>query len=284
MPDSDNSADMDQPLDLRCGNCGVAVHSSDITCPACGVLLAAYQAPAGSSAIDSSATHEIPSPSMMPDQIEPTPASPVQAAPANRTERPVSQSPIGDALRRDRGSLSQASAGEERRQSAATADELERMATNTSDFAKEVDAELAGAKVTFDHGRTVIEADQVDITQTPENEPSVVVEKPAPPKPTPARAQPVRTAEVRSPPDPGYLDMQTQGSAPDPARIGRWLPYIIFGCVFLGFARSFSGSGVVIAIAIAIFVVFLIMKATKATSRKTTSMPRDTSWKGPKRR
>jgi hypothetical protein len=284
MPDSDNSTDMDQPLDLRCGNCGVAVHSSDITCPACGVLLAAYQAPAGSSAIDSSATHEIPSPSMVPDQIELTAPSPAQAAPANRTERPVSQSPIGDALRRERGSLSQASAREDRRQSAETADELAQMATNTSDFAKEVDADLAGAKVTFDHGRTVIEANQADITRTPEKEPSVVVERPAPPKPTPVRSQPVRAAEARPQADSGHVDIPTSRSAPDPTRIGRWIPYIIFGCVFLGFTRSFSGTGLIMAIAIAIFVVFLIMKATKATSRKTTSMPRDTSWKGPRRR
>jgi len=275
--------------DRSCGNCGAAVAATDITCPACDVLLAAYQAPAGSTSSETAATHDVPSPAMTPEP--PTAPEPSPAIDPRAGQRPPSRSPIGDALRRDRGSLERTTAQNMSNQRETQAREEADTATGASDFEKEVNAELTGARVTFDHGRSVIETDQVDITQTPEGEPSVVAERPAPivsraapAKPLPIRAQPVTTATVRAEPVPDYPDMQVPRAAPDPSRIGRWLPYIIFGCVFLGFARSFSGTGVVIGIMIVGAVIFLLMRATRATSRKTTSMPRDTNWKGPRRR
>nr|MBA3277082.1 hypothetical protein [Chloroflexia bacterium] len=202
-----------------CGNCGVPVQPDAVTCPACGVLLAAYQAPAGASGnetisvADTSATHETASPAMT-STAGPvgTPAKPI--TPLRHTPR--SQSPIGDALRRSRES---GTSGAEDLASHDAADELARMATSDSPLARAVEAELAGAKVTFDGDAAVIETDRVDLTHTPEGAPVVVSHAPAIPV-SPPRPQPVRSSSGVAPVVPAG-DQRPASGGHDPARVVR---------------------------------------------------------------
>lgn len=295
-----------EPPAPTCGNCGVHVQAADITCPACGVLLAAYQAPSGAMANvaittapaepagDTSATHDVASP---PIASTPEPA-PARHVPTHH--QPRSQSPIGDALRRSQAARDAAPADLE---SDRFADELARMATIDSALAREVEAELAGARVTFDGASPVIETDQVDITHTRDGSP-VIAEKPdstastSATEPSPqsgsrlppvTRPQPVRTSstanpalrqhtvETTTPVDPVQSQRPSTGQF-DPATLVRWLPFILIGCVMLAVGRSLPGFGGVIGIALVIGLIYLLVKVAGASSRKTTSMPRDDSW------
>lgn len=284
------------PSTLTCGNCGVAVGAGDVTCPSCGVLLAAYQAPAGATASDTSATRAV-----IPPGISSTPA-PEEMDPESLPDRPAmpvhqprSQSPIGDALRRSRDSRT-TSPGDVG--SAEAADELARMATSDSALAREVEAELAGAKVTFDGDAAVIETDQVELTHTPEGEPVVAGHGQA----TANREADIPVTESRvpsesstvAPPQPvhppaGRSAIPTQGQRPstgrlDPSTIVRWIPFILIGCAVLGIGRSLPGFGGIIGFALVIGLVYLLVKVAAASSRKTTSMPRDDRWNTPRSR
>ncbi len=308
MP-SDHSLTLERPRPV-CGNCGVYVQASDITCPACGVLLAAYQAPAGATgnaaittapaepATDTSATHDV-----APPPIAAPPAPPV-ARPAPPRHQPRSQSPIGDALRRSQAARDPAPADLE---SDRFADELARMATSDSALAREVEAELAGAKVTFDGARPVIETDQVDVTHSEDGAPVVAEHASSTSMPTvsapvtePGRAtgsdsvpvvqtQPILTSSTANPALRQHTVETTtpvgpspsQGPATgqfDPATLVRWIPFILIGCVMLGFGRSLPGFGGLIGFALVIGLIYLLVKVAAASSRKTTSMPRDDSW------
>jgi len=267
---------------LTCGNCGAPVQPDAVACPACGVLLAAYQAPAGAAGNEAisapipppaatSATREIPSPAM------PVPVSPATASPPRH--QPRSQSPIGDALRRSRES---GTSGAEDLASDDAADELARMATSDSPLARAVEAELAGAKVTFDGDAAVIETDRVDLTHTPEGAPVVVSHAPAIPV-SPPRPQPVRSSSGVAPVVPAG-DQRPASGGHDPARVVRWVPFILIGCFVLGFGRSLPGFGGIIGVALVIGLIYVLIKVAAASSRKTTSMPRDDSWNAPRSR
>jgi hypothetical protein len=65
----------------QCGQCRALVTATDVLCPSCGCLLAAYTSPAGS-------------------QRPAWTASPVVVLPPSPTDQPATHSPIGDALRR----------------------------------------------------------------------------------------------------------------------------------------------------------------------------------------
>lgn len=307
-----------EPSMPACGNCGVPVRAADITCPACGVLLAAYQAPAGATgneaiatapaqpAGSTSATHDVPTPAMSspptPTTLESTPGSPLER-PAPPRHQPRSQSPIGDALRRSREARA---TGPGDLGSAEVADELARMATSDFALAREVEAELAGAKVTFDGDAAVIETDQADLTHTPEGAPLVVEHASAAADPqasapatastqlpqsgsgsaTSARPQPVRPA-ARVIPAPGERTMEATATPVDqrpatghfdPATMARWIPFILIGCVMLVVGRSLPGFGGLIGFALVIGLIYLLVKVAAASSRKTTTMPRDDSW------
>jgi len=317
MPSSDQPS-IAEPSMPACGNCGVPVRTADITCPACGVLLAAYQAPAGAAgneAIatapaqfpgDTSATHDVATPAMT-SPLPPTAPEPTRGSPPERPtpprHQPRSQSPIGDALRR---STDARATNPDALGSAEIADELARMAMSDSALAREVEAELAGAKVTFDGDDAMIETDQVDLTHDPEGAPVVAAHAPASAHPqasapatastqlpqsgsgsaTSARPQPVRPA-ARVIPAPGERTMEATATPVDqrpatghfdPATMARWIPFILIGCVMLVVGRSLPGFGGLIGFALVIGLIYLLVKVAAASSRKTTTMPRDDSW------
>lgn len=315
MPDS--APDIPTP-ELHCGNCGAPVTAAAVTCPVCGVLLAAYQAPAGSSsadtisgpaympAEDSSATHETPAASMSAETSAsasaPPPAptrtpspfsSPSATTPAFSPPSPAaprSQSPIDDALR--------------------DASDDSPLIEPPSDMAKAIDAELAGARVTFDGAKPVIASDQVEITSSGEVTPARTREaSPAqrlPPataplaqssRPAPATTQRPAPRPVQRPSAPVMDNDQTVPSPVDrpppvtsgpdsPSRSpGRsWAPFVVVGIVILIFSRSISGSGAVVALIFVVGVIFILLRISGITSRKTTTMRRDDSWKRPPRR
>ncbi len=286
---------------LTCGNCGAPVQPDAVTCPACGVLLAAYQAPAGAAGNEAisapipppaatSATREIPSPAM------PVPVSPATASPPRH--QPRSQSPIGDALRRSRDS---GSTGPQDLASDDAASELARMAADDSPLAREVEAELAGAKVTFDGAAAVIQTDRVDVTHSADGAPVVAGHAPVV-RETPAvesvaepstRPQPVWPTSRVAPVAPaGAMDTPVgpnEGQRPalgglDPATVVRRVPFVLIGCFVLGFGRSLPGFGGIIGVALVIGLIYVLIKVAAASSRKTTSMPRDESWHDPRSR
>lgn len=64
----------------------------------------------------------------------------------------------------------------------------------------------------------------------------------------------------------------------------RWIPFILIGCVMLGVGRSLPSFGGVIGFVLVIGLIYLLVKVAAASSRKTTSMPRDTTWNEPRSR
>lgn len=305
-PDPSSAAGAPVPT---CGACGATVTAADVTCPVCGVLLAAYQAPAGATGVgnapagDTSATRKVNRPVLSspmappPIEMDQGPTSPPE--PAASRHRPRSQSPIGDALRRSRADRA---TGPDELGSAAIADELARMATNDSALAREVEAELTGAKVTFDRARAVIETEQVDVTHSGAGAPVVSAHAPVAPAPEPNAPAAESEAPAKSGPGPGapstsraaaWTPTATIPPAQRPATTGlnpatvtRWLPFILIGCAVLGIGRSLAGVGALPVIVLGIGLVYLLVKVASASSRKTTTMPRDESWKAkpPRRR
>lgn len=79
-----------------CGNCQKEVATSDVTCPHCGVLLAAYTSPAGSGA---AGTYEAPPPpptTLIPSvdmEVKPPSETNIVTDPAEVAEEPVSTAP-----------------------------------------------------------------------------------------------------------------------------------------------------------------------------------------------
>lgn len=79
-----------------CGNCAKSVGSSDVTCPHCGVLLAAYSSPVGSGA---AGTYEEPPPPPVTEipevdmEVKPPSEKDVVTDPTQVTEEPISTAP-----------------------------------------------------------------------------------------------------------------------------------------------------------------------------------------------
>ncbi len=315
-----------------CGNCGALTQLVDVTCPSCGVLLAAYLAPRGATgaslapatsatvttAGDTSATHDVPSPSMTADPaggnttVAPMYSTPSFTTPALESSpfhQPKSRSPMSDALQGpgDRpGSGNDAVGTDELTKMADGKDELSHMASGSDELAemaagggasltKQIEAELAGARVTFDGDEPVIDSDQIAITQTPGSEPSFVETRTGSNRvPGVDEVTTSQSAERRGLYDQtisgavGDSDQRGSssghGSGFDPNAVVRWLPFVLIGLFILGFGRSLPGMGGVIGFVLVAGLIYLLLKWTAASSRKTTSMPRDESWNRKKRR
>lgn len=80
----------------KCGNCGKPVEASDVTCPHCGVLLAAYASPDGSG---SAGTYEEPEPPPVTEiptidmDVKPPSEKDVVTDPTQVAEEPISTAP-----------------------------------------------------------------------------------------------------------------------------------------------------------------------------------------------
>lgn len=65
-------------MQATCGNCGKPVNGSDITCPHCGALLAAYASPGGSTPMQSGEPTPVADAIPPVDMTEPEPAPAVE--------------------------------------------------------------------------------------------------------------------------------------------------------------------------------------------------------------
>lgn len=270
-----------------CGNCGAAVAVTDVTCPACDALLAAYQAPEGTApldvAIQSISTPVPPSPQLLVAD-RPTSTNPATATsgPGARSSPPPhrprqqsrTMSPIGDALDRIEERGSSIGADAEIPSSDDVAAELSKMADNDSELARDVDARLRGAKVRFDGASPTIEA------------------QPEPPTSTPSRpATPVTTVPTRDPVRPvtthdAFREAVLVESAapadrrrhPYAGKVARAIPFVLI-VLFLvvGFDRTVSIISGGIIIGVGVLIVAGLIAATSRVGRKTTSMIRDDS-------
>ncbi len=268
-----------------CGNCGAAVGATDVTCPSCGVLLAAYQAAVGSLGGAVADTEYTPPGSDPILSVPFTPATPVvdptvptgtipppsSALPPPVVHTPASLSPIDDAMRRARGEDVEAAT---RETSAATAEELAQMATSDSALAQEVEAELAGAKVTFEGASPAIVTEPAATAPTlvrrarPAEATNVVDEAPVPPPITPA---------PRRVPVPPTVPGQAPQVGPQSGRPIQWIPLIVVGVLILVVLRATSSIGGLITLLVGVLVVVWLLRLAGGAGRKTTWMPWDDS-------
>lgn len=345
MPDTAATPPVEPQATLTCGNCGVEVRASDVMCPSCGGLLAAYKSYADSTTqttaladaptADTSATRSdawSPMTSASSNTIRESPsAAPTFSTPTFRppsfatrpAHQPRTQSPIGDALRKSRATTDRdlhhgsredaamladmADQYDELADMASGNDELARMASGGgSTLAEEVEAELAGAKVRFDGSTPVITHDPAAASKpepvpkparvptpspfrgdkAPAPQSSAAAPAPSPladmvsgastPRPSP-RPRPVVTGPTQQLTEVG----KRAGTpprihvTPTPGNVGGWVPLVAVGAFVLVAARGSSGVGAFIGIVLVLGLIFLLLRWTASTSRKTTTMPRD---------
>lgn len=293
----------------RCGNCGGAISGNDVVCPACGVLLAAYRAPDGATVGTRAATRPVASPapetdalSAMPDPMPASPPPPAVPSPsATPRHTPRSMSPIGDALNRTRRAETTIGTASDGVASEAAADELATMATSDSELSRQIDAQLSGAKATFDGATPAITSDP-DAAPTP-SAPATV------PGPAAARgnaSQSAAAARTASQPaqaaaierirlareeqrlrDAAVERVRTQHPRRGGAQVGvptkvlRAAPFIlILIFILLGFNRVMALVGIAFTIGAGLLLVVVLLNLTSRTGRKTGDMPRDDRFDG----
>lgn len=311
----------------RCGNCGGTVSRDDVVCPACGVLLAAYRAPDGATVGTRAATRPVASPAPETDALsampDPMPASPpppaVPSLSATPRHTPRSMSPIGDALNRMRRAETTIGTMSDGLASMDAADELATMATSDSELSRQIDAQLSGAKATFDGATPAITSDP-DAAPTP-SAPATV------PVPAAARgnaSQPAATARTASQPAPvtrATGERAAQAAAIERIRLAReeqrmrdatvsgtpsapmgtierlenrasWrerdlgkiisvAPFIlILIFILVGFNRVMALVGIAFAIGAGLLLVIVLLNLTSRTGRKTGDMPKDDRFDG----
>lgn len=282
----------------RCGNCGRAVTPVDIMCPACGVVLAAYQPPAGAAVGNSAATRPIGTPPAplsapaIPDPVTPPASDAIRTPPAPVAPKhtPRSMSPIGDALKRARQVETTIGTPADRLASSDTADELASMATTDSELSRQIDAQLSGAKVTFEGATPAITSDPeaTPATPPPPTAREIAMERTrlarvaqqerdaagaANASPQPAAFERIR-ARYRTPVLPGGIRRGT---------LLRALPFILIALfVVLGSNRAMTLLGILFGLAGGIVLLIVILNAATRTGRKTTHMPKD-DWRPRKR-
>jgi hypothetical protein len=191
-------------------------------------------------------------------------------------------------------------------------DELARMATGANaTLTEQVEAELQGAHVDFTGSATTIEADKVTIVDPGTVEPQIEEHLPPsapipkPPKPrTQERSSRHETiawvdASGKKPParqsdaaqaraQPNASQARTRATAlqsrpgaaipPPTTRIRNlvfWIPFGLLICVVLRMANNVNGFVGFIMFMVVVLIFMVLMKSTRATSRKTTTMPKD---------
>jgi hypothetical protein len=287
---------MTQAPEHRCGNCSEAVASSDVTCPHCGVLLAAYQSPSGAASGDVYATKPVdatppPSPPTTTATAPPASATPPASASdaGNRpTSRPTSltspTSPIG---------------------SDSIADELREMAKDESGFAAQVEAELKEAKVVIDEGggsRIETAPTVPDVVVAPTGEAGKASAAAATPQSKPQPVRVIRASEqAEAKPDPNRklnppkpraqtmlnADWVPSSTAPEPrdrsgeastkGKKNTLFPFVIvfFVAAMFVFRNPAAVIFLVVALGLGAFFIKFLISASKSTSRSTTQMPYD---------
>lgn len=282
----------------RCGNCGAATPADAITCPTCGVLLAAYQSPAGATVgdrgatapVSTSVTADVPSALTLdsPEAGSPSVSSAVATSSA-------STSPIAAAMERMAATPAPATPDD-------AADELAAMAADTSGFAQRVEADLAEAKVVFDEGSggarietaptapdiAVTAAGTAPVTTTPRPAARTTTPRPARTATATTTSRPAHNPDPNRKLDPPQPPRRTREFVPEliknePHPMDRLfssknlIPAIVVGFMLLVFIARNPALGLAVAVAIVPVAIFFrsVISASKSTSRTTTRMPKD---------
>jgi len=214
-------------------------------------------------------------------------------------------SPIGDALNRGRQPGATIGTASDPLASAAAADELTRMAKTDSELSRQIDAELSGAKVTFDGATSTI---------TPDPDASPASATTSPPSTQPAATRPVNPRQSASTVQ-AAAQTAVQAAAIERIRLAReeqrdrdaasatkagaqstvgrvrerassaeiptgsilrLLPFILIALfVILGFDGVMTIFGAFFGIGAGLLFLFLILRLTTRTGRKTTDMPKE---------
>lgn len=208
-------------------------------------------------------------------------------------------SPIGDALNRARDAETTIGTPSDQLGSEDTADELATMASTDSELSRQIDAQLSGAKVTFDGVTSTItpEPDAPPAaapTATPATQPAAVVQADTPRQPA-ATAQTAaierirlareeqRSRDAAAGAQPGTSGrfparLRTPASSPDSGlgKTVRIAPFVLIAMfILLGFDRMIAMFGVIFGIGAGLLLLVIILRQASRTGRKTTDMPKD---------
>ena len=279
---------MTEGIGTTCGNCGKPVAVSDVICPNCDVLLAAYQSPSGSAIGGTLATAPVtetyvapPPPAAIP---VPTAASIPPAAPVP-TSAPVATpiatiQPAPSALRSDNSARPTSVTASP--SSRSIADELSDMARDKSSFAESISADLKEAKVVFDdesHGQieTAPSVPNVDVSNpvTDQEAPNLAPALGEAPDPN-RKLNPPRPPRVPSLMNANQTSI-SEGSSAAPVKNRNNVVAVIvvvFAIAFV-FRNPNSIIFLLVALGLGFFFFRTAIRASKSNSRTTSRMPKD---------
>ncbi|MGI8406701.1 MAG: hypothetical protein ACR2OE_18390 [Thermomicrobiales bacterium] len=282
---------------LTCGNCGADIEAGDVLCASCGALLAAYQAPSGSSttsaAITTTAETSIPaspgaSAPVSPvdtgqHDLYPAPASPAQ--PEITTTAPAADAkPVASAT--NPGSSPPA-------QTPTTA-----TATAPTTSAPRVIFPASGARSVSEPAGTISSTSASSLSQThPPPQRSTPRDREQPrsngdlpeaskvPQPRPQPPRPVRQpviANNESPELPASSFPQREPVPPvrlprfSGRQLGQVVPFVLIALVIITrVPRMMALLGLLAVVGVAALFLYSLLKVTRGTRRRTTDMPHD---------
>ena len=253
----------------RCGSCGQRVGTGDITCPHCDALLAAYEPPTGATIGTAAATTPVEA---MSPLVSPSPA----AGP------PATEEPIGAGVPTTADVPAPGVAPEP----IATAD-LSRQPSPVATALKETKAAVeATPQPASDAERRAVAAVEAQAraaqpaAPTQEPRPARPLERPTPRRPKVQTAPPAgpevvpEAARRKGDQPPGT----TEARSPARTRPGQgygWLIVAMAVFIFMRTAGSTAFFGTLLTLGAIALVIWLVVRLTHATGRKTTRMPRD---------
>lgn len=272
----------DATTSRRCGNCGGVVGATDITCPHCDALLAAYEAPQGATAGTAAAVTPVDAPT--------PPAAPSTVADLPPVETPeTTASPIATAVAATKAAAEQ----EEAEPSGKGPDEgwplssepVSEALTETVDLTDLPNAAPEGlptptpsaapSPVRETLAKTKAKVDTPPVTRVaPTPSPRSTPER-GKAEPMPASAQRMRDRQERwttkAPETKGTSKSRSDGAS---------MIVIIFAIfIFMRVAGSNAFFGTLLTLGVVALVIWFVMRLANATGRKTTDMPRDDQWR-----
>ncbi|HVL23976.1 MAG TPA: hypothetical protein VM450_07825 [Thermomicrobiales bacterium] len=288
----------DATTSRRCGNCGGVVGATDITCPHCDALLAAYEAPSGAVAG--------PSAAVTPVDASTPPATPVAHAAPTPVEPPTSPSPVATAV-----AMTKAAAEEHDPVTAADGDDawplssaplsttlaepldldtmpdiapVELPTPTPSPAASPVREALAATKAKVEASP---EPERIEDEGLPESVRRVREQQrqgwttqslPNGDAAPDAQARPTSPRVTQLIEQPRASISTTTGPAKKPTSKSGGAPVIVIVIavfIFMRAAGSSAAIGTLLTVGVIAFMIWFVVRLANATGRKTTQMPRD---------
>ena len=282
---------MTEAIGINCGNCGKPVSATDVICPNCDALLAAYQSPTGAAIGGTLATEPVtetyvapPTPISVPVRTAasiPAPESAPTPAPVENLVASIRPAP--NPLRSDNSARPTSVTAAP--SSSSIADELSDMARDTSSFAESIAADLKEAKVVFDDKQgaqieTAPSVPNVEVSNAVTGQESRNIAPALGEAPDPNR----KLNPPRPPRAPALMNANrtaiSEGRDTSQVPVSKNRNNVVVGIVVV-FAIAFvfrnpnSFFFLLIALGLGFFFFRTAIRASKSNSRTTSRMPRD---------